>query len=66
MLPFVHNLRIIAVIFSLDAFFQTFFSGADRALVVDYIKEKEPSLLQGFFLKERMIRNIGMIIAPIL
>ncbi len=66
MLPFVHNLRIVAFVFWLDAFFQTFFSGADRALVVDYIKEKDPSLLQGFFFKERMIRNIGMIIAPIL
>ncbi|MFA5748097.1 MAG: MFS transporter [Candidatus Absconditabacterales bacterium] len=65
-LPFTRDPRIIALAFGLDAFFQTFFSGADRALVVDYIKEKDQSLLNGFFLKERMIRNIGMVLAPIL
>ena len=66
LLPFTHNLWIIVLAFGLDAFFQTFLSWADRAFVVDYIKERDMSLLNDFFLKERMIRNVGMIVAPIL
>ena len=66
LIPLSNNFYIIAAIFAIDAFFETFINGADRAWAVDLIKSTDESLLDRYFLKTRLFRNIGMIIAPII
>ncbi len=66
LVPFAPNIWIIALLLWLDALFQTFFSGAENALVVDHIKEESPHLLDTFFIRNRIIKNIGYVIAPLL
>jgi predicted MFS family arabinose efflux permease len=41
-------------------------SGADRAWAVDLIEKNDKSLLDRYFLKTRLFRNIGMVIAPLI
>lgn len=66
LIPVWNNFFIVAIIFAFDALFETFVSGADRAWAVDLIENSDKSLLDDYFLKIRIFRNIGMIIAPVI
>ena len=50
LIPLSNNFYIIAAIFAIDAFFETFINGADRAWAVDLIKSTDESLLDRYFL----------------
>jgi len=64
--PFTSDIRTISILLWLDAFFQTFFSGADTALAVDHVKENAPDLLDRFFLRDNMIFNFWLVFTPLL
>lgn len=64
-IPFTSNIWNITLLLWLDAFFQTFFSWSEAALVVDHIKEKSPDLLDRFFLRDGVIFNFWLIFAPL-
>lgn len=61
-----NNFYLLLLILGLDAFFQTFISGADRAWAVDLAKEESESLVEKYFFKRKALCNAGMIIAPII
>lgn len=65
-IPFTKNFYVIAVLFSFDAIFETFVSGADRAWIVDSIDKNNKGLIDTYFLKSGLFRNIGLIAAPII
>ncbi|TSC95371.1 MAG: major facilitator superfamily protein [Parcubacteria group bacterium Athens1014_10] len=65
--PFVHSFHAMLLLFVANAIFETLFSGADRAWVVDLLNEKkERFLTDSYFLKTRAFRNIGLIAAPVI
>lgn len=66
LVPFFRDFWIIAAVFALDALFETFISGADRAWAVDLAEKQDSSLVDQYFLKSRFFRNIGMVAAPII
>jgi MFS family permease len=66
LVPFFRDFGIVAAIFALDALFETFVSGADRAWAVDLAQKQDSSLIDQYFLKSRFFRNIGMVAAPII
>lgn len=66
LVPFFRDFGIIAAVFALDALFETFISGADRAWAVDLTEKQDSSLVDQYFLKSRFFRNIGMVAAPII
>jgi len=63
---FAHNFYVIIIIFAFDALFETLVSGADRAWAVDLLESKQSKLVDTYFIRSRLFRNIGLIIAPIL
>ncbi len=42
----------------MNAIFETLFSGADTAWVVDMLHEKKKKLVNAYFSKKRVFRNI--------
>lgn len=63
---FAHNFYAIIIIFSFDAIFETFVSGADRAWVVDLLESKGKELVDRYFIRARLFRNVGLVFAMIL
>ena len=66
LVPIWDKFYIVAIIFAFNAFFETLISGADRAWPVDLIENTDKSLLDKYFLKTRIFRNVGMIVAPLI
>jgi len=66
LIPFVDNYIYIIIIFAFNALFETLFSGSETAWVVDLINEKKEKLVDIYFSKRRVFRNIGLIFSPIL
>lgn len=64
--PLFHNFYLLALILALDALFETLVSGADRAWSIDLIEERDSGLLDKYFLRTRLFRNIGLIAMPIM
>lgn len=65
LIPIWDSFVVIAIIFAFDSLFETLVSGADRAWAVDLIENRDKSLLDKYFLRTRLFRNIGMVIAPL-
>lgn len=66
LIPIWSKFYVVAIIFAFDALFETLVSGADRAWAVDLIENTDKSLLDRYFLRSRVFRNIGIIIAPLI
>lgn len=66
LIPIWNKFYIVAIIFAFDALFETLVSGADRAWAVDLIESTDKSMTDRYFLRTRMFRNIGMVIAPLI
>lgn len=66
LVPLTDNFLWIAVIFCFNAFFETFFTGADNAWISDRIETENPDDMNSFFMRKRSLRNIGFIIAGFL
>lgn len=66
LVPLTDNFLWIAVIFCFNAFFETFFTGADNAWMSDRIETENPEAMKSFFMKKRSLRNIGFIVAGLL
>ncbi|MDO4714534.1 MAG: MFS transporter [bacterium] len=66
LVPLTDNFLWIAVIFCFNAFFETFFTGADNAWISDRIENENPDDMNSFFMRKRSLRNIGVIIAGVL
>ena len=66
LIPLTDNFLWIAVIFCFNAFFETFFTGADNAWVSDRIEAENPDNMKSFFMRKRSLGNIGFIIAGLL
>ncbi len=66
LIPFFDNYIYIVVIFAMNAIFETLFSGADTAWVVDMLHEKKEKLVDIYFSKRRVFRNIWLIFSPII
>ena len=66
LVPLTDNFLWIAVIFCFNAFFETFFTGADNAWISDRIETENPDDMNSFFMRKRSLRNIGFIIAGLL
>ncbi|MDD5164721.1 MAG: MFS transporter, partial [Patescibacteria group bacterium] len=66
LIPVWDKFYIVAIIFAFDALFETLVSGADRAWAVDLMENTDKSLVDKYFLKTRMFRNIGMVAAPLI
>ena len=66
LVPLTDNFLWIAVIFCFNAFFETFFTGADNAWISDRIETENPDDMNSFFVRKRSLRNIGFIIAGLL
>lgn len=60
------NFYFLTVIFAMNALFETLISGADDAWAVDLAEKSSNNLTDNYFLKKRVFRNIGMIIAPLI
>lgn len=66
LIPFFKNFYIITIIFAFDAIFETLFSGADKAWVVDALNEKNKDLVDVYFIRSSQFKNIGLIISPLI
>lgn len=66
LVPLTDNFLWIAIIFCFNAFFETFFTGADNAWISDRIETENPDNMNSFFMRKRSLRNIGFIIAGLL
>jgi len=66
LIPIWNQFYIVAIIFAFDALFETLVSGADHAWAVDLMENTDKSLVDKYFLKTRMFRNIGMVAAPLI
>lgn len=66
LIPFFDNYIYIIIIFAVNAIFETLFSGADTAWVVDMLHEKKEKLVDVYFSKKRVFRNIWLIFSPII
>lgn len=65
-IPISDNFWVVALIFALNALFETLYTWADDARISDRIEKENPDLMKSFFLTRRSIRNIGMVFAGIL
>jgi hypothetical protein len=63
LIPISDNFLFLAILFCIDAFTETLFTGSDDAWVFDIIEKENPKKMQSFFLKRRSIGNAGMIFA---
>jgi MFS family permease len=63
---FTTNFYLLVIIFALNAIFETLVSGADSAWAFDLADKYDNKLTDKYFLKKRVFRNIGMVIAPLL
>lgn len=66
LIPLTDNFLWIAVVFCFNAFFETFFTGADNAWVSDRIEAENPDDMKSFFMRKMSLRNIGFIVAGLL
>ena len=66
LIPLTDNFFLIAVVFCFNAFFETFFTGADNAWVSDRIEAENPDDMKSFFMRKMSLRNIGFIVAGLL
>jgi|GEM_PF-1155572 len=62
---FTKDFYLILVIFGLNALFETMVSGADSAWAVDLAEKHDNGLVDKYFLKRRVFKNIGMVVAPL-
>lgn len=62
---FTKDFYLILVIFGLNALFETLVSGADSAWAVDLAEKHDKGLVAKYFLKRRVFKNIGMVVAPL-
>lgn len=66
LIPLSDNFLWIAAILCFNAFFETFFTGADSAWISDRIETENPHDMDSFFMRKRSLRNLGFIIAGLL
>jgi len=62
-IPFFHSFIWICIIFCINAFTETLFSGSDQAWVSDVIEKNDNKLMDSYFSRSRSISNFWFIIA---
>lgn len=65
-IPFATDFKILIIIFSFNALFETLISGADQSWAVDYAKKNTNTPIDHYFLNTRWFRNVGLIVSPLI